>query len=94
MLQNLSAEVLVNCLALWKRCMITGPVTIKTDNQHSLGIQPDSMPLFIQMCRGGGASVVFCIITGYAGLISCFGTQEEVSIISDIIQQFLMCLQF
>ena len=93
MLQNLSAEVLVKCLALWKKCMITSPITVKTDNQHSLGIQPDSMPLSLQMCRGG-LLFVFCVIRGYAGFVSCFGTQEEVSIISDIIQQFLinMCV--
>jgi len=73
--------------------MITSPITVKTDNQHSLGIQPDSMPLSLQMCRGG-LLFVFCVIRGYAGFVSCFGTQEEVSIISDIIQQFLinMCV--
>ena len=32
MLQNLPAEVLVNCLAWWKKFMITSAITVNTDN--------------------------------------------------------------
>jgi hypothetical protein len=46
--------------------------------------------VYLFRCVEGELLCGFCVITVNAGFVSYFDAQEEVSVISDIIQQFLM----